>query len=66
MKRIAIAFLRLLKNFVCDKICLPNVAEFARKHDIFSPIDEWNLTFNQAFRQGVRAKGAYVHLFHNC
>jgi hypothetical protein len=45
------AFLKVLKNFICDKICLPNVAEFARKHDIFNPIDERILTFNQAFRE---------------
>ncbi|WP_186376674.1 hypothetical protein [Agrobacterium sp. DE0009] len=30
----------LRENFTCMKNCLSNVAEIARNHDIFSPIDE--------------------------
>jgi len=45
-----LASFRLRIKFPCNKICLPNVAEFARNHVFFGIIDEWILTNNQAFR----------------
>ncbi|MDP9559512.1 UNVERIFIED_ORG: hypothetical protein J2740_000682 [Rhizobium nepotum] len=32
--------MNLRENFTCMKNCLSNVAEIARNHDIFGPIDE--------------------------